>query len=662
MAPEADWLVSGQVIVEGSAERPVVFTPQRLDQPWGGFDCRGDTARLTFTYALLVGGGADPNWFDNHPGSGHSHRHEQPVIYVADGARATLTDCALFDLAGQAAHGEDGFFTLDRCLVQRCISTGQFNGGRVDIRRSALLEFPRDDGVFSDDDNDALYLTSGTHAISDTLIGWARDDGVDAGSGSSGTVTVTGCWLESCFHEGLAWSGGHRTTRTTGTVMINCGQGIEAGWSSSADSPDVFADHCLLLGNAVGARFGDNYDWSYNGFLRLTNSLVLYNYRDVWGLNWDDWTYRGAQMDIRGNLLTAPNPHHPDNGVFDGARDGERLTAFLPPVAQVGAALAWRGGQASRAGLPHGVPVGLSRFTADLVTVGWEWRAADGQTTAGTLNFAPGQTVAFVPLPAEAAPADGPSWLRLSAGEHSVLTGRAWLMLTPHESAGPETLVAQGAVWRYLDDGSDQGTAWRTVEFDDSAWASGPAELGYGDGDEATVVNSGPSGAHYATTWFRHAFEVADPARFSGLELGIQRDDGALVWLNGVEVFRTNLPDGPVDYQTYTGTTTSSETDFFTTEIPADRLRPGRNVLAVEIHQASARSSDISFDLWLTARRLPRLRWLTLDGQLLLYWDDPAFGLEQAPAVTGPWTALPDARSPFPVEPGAPRFFRLRRR
>ena len=50
--------------------------------------------------------------------------------------------------------------------------------------------------------------------------------------------------------------------------------------------------------------------------------------------------------------------------------------------------------------------------------------------------------------------------------------------------AGITSLNAQvlpkGSTWKYLDDGSDQGTAWMTVDFDDSGWASGPALLGYG--------------------------------------------------------------------------------------------------------------------------------------------------------------------------------------
>ena len=65
-----------------------------------------------------------------------------------------------------------------------------------------------------------------------------------------------------------------------------------------------------------------------------------------------------------------------------------------------------------------------------------------------------------------------------------------------------------GANWRYLDDGSDQGTAWYAPGFDDTGWADGDAQLGYGDGDETTVVSYGPDRWNkHITTYFRHTFE-----------------------------------------------------------------------------------------------------------------------------------------------------------
>src|SRR5687767_644390 len=80
------------------------------------------------------------------------------------------------------------------------------------------------------------------------------------------------------------------------------------------------------------------------------------------------------------------------------------------------------------------------------------------------------------------------------------------------------TLIAAGSAWRYLDNGTDQGAAWRGREFNDSGWASGVAQLGYGDGDETTVVRFGPdAGRKYVTTYFRRAFEVVSASGFSSL-------------------------------------------------------------------------------------------------------------------------------------------------
>ena len=107
-------------------------------------------------------------------------------------------------------------------------------------------------------------------------------------------------------------------------------------------------------------------------------------------------------------------------------------------------------------------------------------------------------------------------------------------------------LVAEGAIWRYLDDGSDQQTAWRQPGFNDSGWASGPAQLGYGDGDEATVISFGGDGSNkHTTTYFRHQFDISGPV--DGASLAVTRDDGVIVYLNGTEVFRSNSAPGSDD-------------------------------------------------------------------------------------------------------------------
>lgn len=212
----------------------------------------------------------------------------------------------------------------------------------------------------------------------------------------------------------------------------------------------------------------------------------------------------------------------------------------------------------------------------------------------------------------------------------------------------PTTFVAAGSTWKYKDDGSNQGTAWIAPNFADSSWAQGPAQLGYGDGDEATVVNGGPSGAHFTTTYFRRSFQVADPSLVTSLALEIVRDDGAVVYLNGVEVFRDDMPAGTITFTTLASAAISgtAESTFYSASIPPSALVAGTNVLAVEIHQAAPTSTDISFDLKLSGTQLgPKLvakgaAWKYVDSGVFpgATWTKPTFDdstWSQGPAQLG---------------------------
>lgn len=169
-----------------------------------------------------------------------------------------------------------------------------------------------------------------------------------------------------------------------------------------------------------------------------------------------------------------------------------------------------------------------------------------------------------------------------------------------------DSLLSAGSEWKFLDDGSDQGSAWRDPRFDDTAWRRGRAQLGYGDGDEVTVVNSGPSNNRHITTYFRTLFKATRVSEYSVLHLHLLCDDGAVVYLNGIEACRTNLPEGAIGYTTRAPVSVggADERAFIDFELPAGLLREGENVLAVEIHQNAPTSSDVSFDLALEAVRL----------------------------------------------------------
>lgn len=165
-------------------------------------------------------------------------------------------------------------------------------------------------------------------------------------------------------------------------------------------------------------------------------------------------------------------------------------------------------------------------------------------------------------------------------------------------------LISAGSVWKYKDDGIDPGPLWMQPAYADLGWASGPAQLGYGDGDEATVLQSGPPGNAHPTTWFRQTLLVSNPSSVQALYLRVLADDGVQVWLNGQPVFRRYLPAGLLSASTLAGFSVSAgeERRFVGTVIDHRLLQPGPNVLAVEVHQVGPTSSDLSFDLELYAR------------------------------------------------------------
>src|SRR5439155_839007 len=160
------------------------------------------------------------------------------------------------------------------------------------------------------------------------------------------------------------------------------------------------------------------------------------------------------------------------------------------------------------------------------------------------------------------------------------------------------------------------GTAWRGTNFNDSAWASGPAPLGYGDANgifPATTNSFGPDPNNkYITTYYRQTLFVPDASTILGLQASLDRDDGAVVYVNGNEVFRSNMSNGPVTYLTLASNVVGGveESTFFPYDVAPSVLATGSNLLAVEIHQANVTSSDIFFDLSLVSTQTVFAPWI----------------------------------------------------
>jgi hypothetical protein len=161
--------------------------------------------------------------------------------------------------------------------------------------------------------------------------------------------------------------------------------------------------------------------------------------------------------------------------------------------------------------------------------------------------------------------------------------------------------AGNGTVWKYLDGGAQPAAEWNQPDFDDSRWKSGKAPLGFGEPHLGTQVRAeGQAGRQAITTWFRCRFDAPQLDPGERLVVLCCVDDGASIYLNGQEIGRENMPKGPLSANTLAlKVIGNSEEGFYSRlRVPSKAVRWGqKNVLAVEVHQGGARSSDLYFDL-----------------------------------------------------------------
>jgi hypothetical protein len=189
--------------------------------------------------------------------------------------------------------------------------------------------------------------------------------------------------------------------------------------------------------------------------------------------------------------------------------------------------------------------------------------------------------------------------------------------LTSGTNSTEEVLIPLSADnWKYQGNGINLGSAWRVAGFNDSSWSTGTAELGYGDGDEATVIpivdiDSNRIGIQKpAACYFRKSFTLSNIGQVANLRMNVEYDDAFAVYLNGTRV-GGDLPIDPA-YNFYSPV--PIEDTIASITIPTSLLVNGVNTICVEVHQASEISDDLSMNLSLTANRTQATTPLLLTG------------------------------------------------
>lgn len=201
-------------------------------------------------------------------------------------------------------------------------------------------------------------------------------------------------------------------------------------------------------------------------------------------------------------------------------------------------------------------------------------------------------------------------------------TQRCWLVLFVTNvfvaSATGDTILLPGGrqtQWRYYEQDAQPDDRWNRSNFDDSQWKQGNAPLGYGERGLGTSVSFGGKPAQKRISYyFRTTFKVTQATldQLEWLGLFIRRDDGAVIYVNGKEVARTNMPTGAIGHDTLAAVAIGGPTEQQTIRFlikAKEVLVVGSNTIAVEVHQAAPASSDLYLDLMVrgySAEETPR--------------------------------------------------------
>lgn len=167
------------------------------------------------------------------------------------------------------------------------------------------------------------------------------------------------------------------------------------------------------------------------------------------------------------------------------------------------------------------------------------------------------------------------------------------------------TLLPASASWRYYDQGSLDGTGWKNATYNDASWASGKAPLGYyvgGSRYHNTALDYGGNPNNKRPTYYlRTSFDLAKaPEAADIFSLQYTVDDGFVIYVNGHQAGRYNMPSGTISYDTYASTYASGNPDSGTMTLSASHFVQGTNVIAIEVHNNSASSTDIYWNATLT--------------------------------------------------------------
>ena len=177
-----------------------------------------------------------------------------------------------------------------------------------------------------------------------------------------------------------------------------------------------------------------------------------------------------------------------------------------------------------------------------------------------------------------------------------------------------DILIKNQDSWHYYDNGYLENNWIKLNDF--SNWKSGKSPLGYGDDINLTELNYGSNQEKkHITKYFKKKIFIDN--KYVAYEIRIQRDDGAIVYINGKELFRDNMPNSTINNTTLALSTIQGEEEYDFTQHFFDNtfFTEGENIISVSVHQAYEYSSDCIFSLELIGHNSPEVLSFVLESK-----------------------------------------------
>jgi len=597
-------VVNGTLRSLGTEADPVTITCSDANLNWG--QIRHDSAQPS-TYQYTFISKATRTAGEGHTGTGPAIRVTNSTIdfdgavlsdmtasgaslgkiMMATGSALTFRDSVLARARMGPEIASTSLLFTNSCIMDM---RGPDDADGIYLHDAGALALVLTGSVFAGGDDDAVDTLDSNVRIENCILrDWPNPNEDAKGvSGFHGEITLRRCLIVNCF-VGLSTksSGPLAVMRIDHCTVVGLERGVSAATKANATTGNI---NIYMTNSIIRSVDAIHSDFSPEKFVSVTYCDASEPWPGVGNITADPLFMNAAAGNYRlqpgSPAIDSGDPVFPldsdgsrtDLGFFQGDSNGSFFVAITQPAS----------GAIFRAPTNLTVAATAASSTGAVVRV----QFYENITKIGEDATAPYSiTWSNVPLGSRSIFA-----VATDSGGLNTTSAPVNFSVTATEGPSTNSFIVRGSVWKYRDNGTDQGTAWRPLAFNDSSWPTNRAEFGYGDGDETTILSFGPNANNkYVTYYFRRTFVVEDVSRVESLTLELLRDDGAVVYLNGQEAFRTNMPTGTIGYQTYA--VGAQEYGWELNDLNKGLLNNGTNIVAVEIHQGTASSSDLSFDL-----------------------------------------------------------------